>query len=277
MTTSASIASGGYNPGLFQNLRTDRWWVAPLLTVLGFTGFIVYVTWAAFQGEHYWHGSYLSPFYSPLIFINTVAQGSAPLSHAWFGTWPSWWPIWLPASPAFFILPFPAIFRFTCYYYRKAYYRSFAFTPPACAVGAISQKSYRGETCLMIFQNLHRYTMYIALCFVVILYYDAIISFFRDGKFGIGVGSVVLFFNATFLAFYTLGCHSFRHLVGGRLDCFSCDAASKVRHKLWQRVSLANSKHMMWAWISLFWVGFADFYVRMVSMGVWRDWNSWGN
>jgi hypothetical protein len=28
---------------------------------------------------------------------------------------------------------------------------------------------------------------------------------------------------------------------------------------------------MLWAWASLFWVGFTDFYIRMVSMGVFTD------
>jgi hypothetical protein len=33
-----------------------------------------------------------------------------------------------------------------------------------------------------------------------------------------------------------------------------------------------NAHHMRWAWLSLFWVAFADFYVRMCSMGIWTDW-----
>jgi len=40
---------------------------------------------------------------------------------------------------------------------------------------------------------------------------------------------------------------------------------------LWEGVSILNLKHMEWAWISLFAVGFADLYVRMCSMGVWND------
>jgi hypothetical protein len=28
---------------------------------------------------------------------------------------------------------------------------------------------------------------------------------------------------------------------------------------------------MLWAWMSLFWVGFSDLYVRLCSMGVWHD------
>lgn len=273
--SSISIVQGGHATGIAKTRRNDRWWVAPVLTFLGFAGFIVYSTWAALQGNYYWYGSYLSPFYSPLIFIDPAVAGAAPLEHAWLGAWPGWWPDFIPASPAFLILAFPGAFRFTCYYYRKAYYRSFALTPPACAVGSLPRKNYRGETFLLLFQNLHRYALYFALLFIVILYYDAFLAFFRDGKFGVGVGSLVLFFNATFLACYTLGCHSFRHLVGGRLDCFSCDAVSRVRHGLWSRVTRLNERHMLFAWVSLFWVGFSDFYVRMVSMGIWRDLSTW--
>lgn len=268
---------GGHELGLGRTVRTDQWWLAPLLTFLGLAGFILYSTWAALQGSHYWYGSYLSPFYSPLIFIDSTAAGSAPLEHAWFGTWPQWWPDFLPASPAFLILAFPGAFRFTCYYYRKAYYRSFALTPPGCAVGPLPRKNFRGETFFLLFQNLHRYALYFALLFILILYYDAFRAFFRDGKFGVGVGSLVLLLNATFLASYTLGCHSFRHLIGGGLDCFTCDGVAQARHKAWKRVSLLNRHHMLFAWISLFWVGFSDLYVRLVSMGVWMDWSTWGN
>ncbi|MDO8518899.1 MAG: succinate dehydrogenase [Deltaproteobacteria bacterium] len=270
-----SATLGGHASGLAKTYRNDKWWVGPLATFFGLSGFIVYSTWAALQGNHYFYGSYLSPFYSPLIFIDPSVPGAAPLTHAWFGAWPSWWPALLPASPAFLILAFPGAFRFTCYYYRKAYYRSFALTPPGCAVNALPRKDYRGETFLLLFQNLHRYALYFALIFILILYYDAFMAFFRDGRFGVGVGSIVLLANATFLACYTLGCHSWRHLVGGKLDCFSCDAPSRVRHGVWKRVSLLNSNHMLFAWISLFWVGFSDFYVRMVSMGVWKDWSTW--
>jgi len=255
--------------------RSDRWWLGPMLVLLGLSGFSVYATWAAFQGEHYFHESYLSPFYSPLLYIDTAAAGSAPIEHAWIGAWPEWWPSFLPNSPAFLILMFPGAFRFTCYYYRKAYYRAFVASPPACAVGGIRQGKYRGETFLLLFQNLHRYALYFALGFVVILYYDAFASFFRDGQFGVGVGSIVLLINATLLAGYTTGCHSFRHLIGGGLDCFSCNTVCDVRHKGWSLASILNRKHMLFAWLSLFWVGFSDVYVRLVSMGIITDYNTW--
>ena len=93
-----------------QTRRRDAWWVQPLVTFLGLSAFVVYSTWAAFQGNHYESGPYLSPFYSPLLF------GEGP--HSWFGPQPAWWPGALPFSAALLILWAPGGFRFTCYYYR---------------------------------------------------------------------------------------------------------------------------------------------------------------
>ena len=150
--------------------RMDNWWIEPLWTGLGFLAFIIYTTWAVFEADYYWwsagaegFGGYLSPFYSPLIFINPLAEGVAPMSHSWLGSWPTWWPNLIPASPALFILFGPLSFRLTCYYYRKFYYRAYFMAPPACAVKGIEQKEYKGETSLFLFQNLHRYTMYLSL------------------------------------------------------------------------------------------------------------------
>lgn len=267
------IQAGGHRIGLAANARNDQWWVEPITILLGLSAFVAYATWAALQAQHYFAGPYLSPFYSPVLFTETSALGSAPLGHAWFGSWPSWWPTFLPASPAILILIFPGLFRFTCYYYRKAYYRAFTWTPPACAVAGLPRKNYKGETGLLVFQNLHRYALYPAIAYIVILYYDGFSAFFHEGQFGIGVGTVVLLVNATLLASYTFGCHAFRHLVGGGKDCLSC---SRVRHTAWKRSSILNRNHQFWAWASLFWVGFTDFYVRMVSMGVFTDFNTWG-
>lgn len=241
--------------------------------LLGLTAFIIYATWAALQAGHYWTGPYLSPFYSPVLFTDLTAPGHAPLEHAWFGRWPDGWPAWIPPSPAILILFFPGIFRVTCYYYRKAYYRAYAGTPPACAVGSLPRREYRGETGLLLFQNLHRYALYPALLYIVILTYDAVTAYFHAGELGVGVGSIVLTVNVFLLGSYTFGCHSLRHLVGGGTDCLSC---SRARYGAWKKVSALNRRHMGWAWLSLFWVAFADLYVRMVSTGVWRDFNTWG-
>ena len=36
--------------GFGETTRTDAWWMQPLAVFLGFSAFIVYSTWAAFQG-----------------------------------------------------------------------------------------------------------------------------------------------------------------------------------------------------------------------------------
>ncbi len=263
-------------PSFAETLRGDTWWIEPLLVLMGLSAFIIYATWAAFQANHYFAISYLSPFYSPVIYTDTSVVGSAPVWHALLGTWPEWWPSFLPASPAFLILVFPGLFRFTCYYYRGAYYKAFAATPPACAVSGIPQKNYQGETFLLIFQNLHRYALYAAIVYLFILAADSIAAYFYQGQLGIGVGSVVLSMNPVLLGAYTLGCHSFRHLIGGRKDCFSCAGAGPLKNGVYQKVSWLNRNHKLFAWMSLFWVGISDAYVRLVSMGIITDLNTWG-
>jgi hypothetical protein len=50
--------------------RRDNWWLQPLLVFLGLSAFVIYATWAAFQGDYYTYGPYLSPFYSPVLFYS---------------------------------------------------------------------------------------------------------------------------------------------------------------------------------------------------------------
>src|SRR5215213_205487 len=175
-----------------ETMRKDWWWLQPVTVFLLLSAFICYATWAAFQGEHYSYGPYLSPFFSPELF------GTSP--HAWFGPPPSWWPGWLPFSPALFILWAPAGFRLTCYYYRGAYYKAFWADPPACSVGE-PRKGYIGESNWPLrIQNIHRYFLYVAILFIGLLTWDAIKSFWfpegeGGGRFGIGVGSLVLTVN----------------------------------------------------------------------------------
>lgn len=263
--------------------RKDAWWLQSLLTFLGLGAFIVYSTWAAFQGNHYWygptgtgleHGShYLSPMYSPALFDMPGAANKT--GHAWLGEAPAWLAALPLFSPALLILWAPGGFRFTCYYYRGAYYKAFWADPISCAVGepGFRGKKYRGEKKLpLILQNVHRYFLYLALFFLVVLSYDAVMSYFFtvDGttRFGIGVGSLVLTVNPILLGGYTLGCHSLRHLIGGRKDSLASLGGQK---KAYDCVSCLNRGHMQWAWFSLFWVGFTDLYVRLCSMGIIHD------
>ena len=240
--------------------RQDFWWTQPLAVFVGLSVFGAYLTWAAFQGDHYEFGPYLSPLYSPLLF------GDAP--HAWFGPKPGWWPGAVPFSAALLILWAPGGFRFTCYYYRGAYYKAFWQDPPGCTVGE-PRKSYWGERSFpLIMQNIHRYFLYLGLLFIVVLTYDAIVSYrFADGV-GIGVGSLVLTLNTILLGSYTFSCHSLRHIIGGRKDEVAKNA---LQLSCYNCVSSMNRKHQLFAWLSLFWVAFTDLYVRLCSMGIWTD------
>ena len=247
--------------------RKDAWWIQPLFVFIALSSFVIYATWAAFQGRNYYYGNYISPLYSPELF------GDSP--HSWFGPKPGWWPTILPWSPALLVLWAPGLFRLTCYYYRGAYYKAFWADPPSCTV-AESRKKYLGEHAFpLIMQNIHRYFLYIALFFLIILAYDVWKAlWFIDpisGKksFGIGIGTLVLAANVVFLGGYTFGCHSLRHLVGGFMDRVS---QSPVRRRLYYCANCFNRRHMIWAWMSLFWVAFSDIYVRMCAMGVWTDW-----
>jgi hypothetical protein len=231
--------------------RRDAWWVELVPPAVLLTLFGVYATLRAFEGAYYEFGPYLSPFYSPLI----------DPEHRWW-----------PFSPALLILAAPLGFRTTCYYYRKAYYRAFFLDPPACAVGEPAEHRYRGETSFpFILQNLHRYFLYLALVFIAFLWYDAIHAFWFDGTFGIGVGSLVLLANIVLLTLYTFSCHSLRHLVGGKLDCFSCVTFGKPKLKAWRTASALNERHMLFAWLSMISVGLADLYVRLVASGAITD------
>ncbi|AZG43804.1 hypothetical protein [Gordonia insulae] len=260
-------ATGVFSPGrariLARTLRVDRWWLSPLLTVLGLSAFIIYATVRSFVRSAYWVADYhyLTPFYSPCLSESCV-PGS---SH--FGTPFPELPMWIPLG--FVVLPFLLGFRVTCYYYRKAYYRSFWFSPPACAV-AEPHRRYTGETRLpLIIQNAHRYFFYAAVIVSLINTYDAITAFHgKDGGFGFGLGNVILLVNVILLWTYTVSCHSCRHVTGGRLKHFS---AHPVRYWIWTQVSKLNTRHMQFAWITLGTLVLTDFYIMLVASNTISD------
>jgi hypothetical protein len=253
--------------GFGQTSRRDSWWTTPLVVFTVFSAFVVYGTWAAFQNAHYEFGPYLSPFYSPVLWGDS--------SHAWLGPQPPWWPGFLPFSPALLILPFPGLFRFTCYYYRGAYYKAFWADPPNCAVGE-PRTGYLGENSFpLILQNIHRYFFYIAVIFIFILSYDVWLALWFTNpvtlrkEFGIGVGTILLLINVILLASYTFGCHSGRHVFGGHVNELS---KSPMKNACYNCATSLNQRHMPFAWMSLFSVAFADIYVRLCSMGIFADW-----
>jgi hypothetical protein len=250
MSTPVTIGKAGW----FSTVRRDTWWLEPFLVVVGLGAFVVYTTLSAVVWDSYFeYGPYLSPFYEPLLRFD-------------------WWKF----SPAILILWIPLAFRTTCYYYRGAYYKAFFLNPPACAVTGQGGKGYTGEQRFpFILQNFHRFTVPLALFLNVMLWVGAIRSFWYEGQIGIGVGSIVLTVNAFLLMMYTFSCHSVRHLIGGKLNCFTCSAASRVRHKAWKQVSCWNESHRKWAWTSLIFVALTDIYIRLVAHGVIHDFNTW--
>ena len=236
--------------------RRDAWWVEPLIVVVVLVSFSIYATWAAFQNANYYVAPYLSPFYSPCLAAN-CAHVTLPLIG-------SWWSL----SPALLILWIPLGFRATCYYYRKAYYRSFFWSPPACAVPDAA-RSYAGETRFpFVFQNLHRYFFWLSLIVLIFLWWDALLAFRFPTGFGIGLGTIILVANAALLSLYSFSCHSCRYLCGGYLDSFK-DAP--IRYRLWRTANRLNARHGLYAWISLFGVALTDLYIRLVATGVVQD------
>ncbi|MFI8994609.1 hypothetical protein [Streptomyces sp. NPDC053542] len=264
--TSKTGASGVHGPARAaipaRHLRTERWWLYPASTAAGLLAFVVYSTWRAFANADYYHAPYVSPFYSPCLAENCETMRAGP-NWEIFG---SWWGL----SPALLILIFPLGFRLTCYYYRKAYYRGFWASPPACAV-AEPHKSYSGETRFpLILQNVHRYFFYAALLVAGVLTYDTVLAF-RDESYAwghMGLGSLVFLVNIVLIWAYTLSCHSCRHIVGGRLKHFS---KHPVRYRLWGWVGKLNARHAVLAWASLISVAAADFYVYLLSVGAIVD------
>lgn len=215
-------------------------WLYPTFVVVALSLFGLYAIWVVFFNTQGRFGPYLSPFYSPNIHVWRIP--------------PAIWVAWAPLA-----------FRLTCYYYRKAYFRSFFWHPRSCAVAEPRRGTYRGETGFWVFNNFHRYAFYVTVIQVGFLWYDAITAFIPGTGPHAGLGSLILLVNVICLSGYTFGCHAFRHLAGGGMDCLSCHRA---RHRLWKGVTVLNVRHDLWAWTSLFTVWIADLYVRLLILGV---------
>jgi hypothetical protein len=212
-------------------------WLYPTFVVVILGAFIVYATYVVFTQPAGYYEPYLSPFDSP-----------------WIKT---------AIPPGIFVAWAPLAFRLTCYYYRKAYFRSFLWHPRSCAVPEPGRGRYRGETVFpWVLNNFHRFAFYATVVQVVFLWYDAVVAFDFHGRFGIGAGTVLMLVNVVLLSGYTFGCHAFRHLAGGELNCFSCSRSARARFQLWKGVTVLNIRHDRWAWASLFSVWLTDVFIR---------------
>lgn len=224
------------------------WWAEPVATTATLTAFGLYSVWEVLWHSSGRYGNYLSPFFSP------------DLASLGVHVVPALWVIWVPL-----------LFRSTCYYYRREYYRGMLRDPPACARPERSRR-YAGESRFPLYlNNLHRFFFYLAGLVLVVLWKDALQGFWFQGRLGIGLGSVLLLGNAMLLSLYTFSCHAFRHLVGGGRDCVSCGRRPSLRYGLWHRVSAWNTRHGGWAWISMFSVWGTDLYIRLLIGGVLHD------
>src|ERR1700738_580953 len=132
---SAAGAPAVRNP---QSSRPN--WLYPTVVVVVFSAFIVYGVVVGLFETSGRYGPYLSPFFSPEIYVRIGGFLIPP------GIW---------------IAPFPLAFRLTCYYYRTAYFRSFLWTPPACAVRD-ARARYTGEARFpLLLQKAPRYFFYL--------------------------------------------------------------------------------------------------------------------
>jgi hypothetical protein len=246
-----------------KTLRTDPWWRSPALTAVLLTIWVTYATVHVFIGKYYWvpRYHYLTPFYSPCV-SGECTPGSASLG-TWIGSLP-------PIIPyAFVSLPFVLGFRFSCYYYRRAYYRAFWRAPAACAVQEPHAK-YTGESRFpLLGQNLHRYFWAATVLISLLNTYDVAQAFRGpNGNFGLGLGTLIMLANVILLWGYTLGCHSCRHITAGRLNNFS---KHPVRYWIWTKVSWLNARHMQLAWTTLGTLMLTDLYIWLLAAGVFND------
>ncbi|HYM49669.1 MAG TPA: hypothetical protein VET65_03755 [Candidatus Limnocylindrales bacterium] len=226
------------------------WWIEPALTVLAYSAFVVYATWAVFNGKTAYAAPYLSPFDSPSFGVLRLPTGYL-----------------LPLLAAI-----PLALRATCYYYRKSYYRAFFWDPPACAIAEVRKRRYRGETRFpFVLSNLHRYALILTVLVTIVLWADVVRAFDFKGHFGIGLGTVIMLVNVVLLTLYTGTCHSLRYLAGGSVDCYSCARAGRLRHRISSLLNRLNPQHGAWAWYSMFSVGLTDVYIRLLQSGVLQD------
>ena len=204
---------------LGSTLRRDAWWteLLPVIIVLG--GFGLYATLRAFEGAFYSLGT-LS-----FAFLFSADRSAASLVAAFSRAAGARRPA--RVSRHLLLLPqslLPRIFS-----------RSAGLRRGRASQAQISRRDQH----FLSSSRMSTATFYTwPLFFWAFCGTTPIKGFFFDGQFGIGVGSLILLFNVILLSFYTLSCHSLRHLAGGKMDCFSCATFGSQRAAAWKGFSL---------------------------------------
>ncbi len=256
--------------GLGRTNRVDNWWSQPLAMGLALTLALLYTFWRLFlydTGISYeLDGStVMSPIFSPNV-LEWKLFGLSEWNH------PNW------VNAAILVLWIPFGFRGTCYYMRRVYYRTFFASPTACWVDEpeINKKlGYKGEKRVFILNNLHRYFLYAAIIIIAIKWWDVTHTLtFEGGRYGFSVGTLVMAFEAFLLTMYVTSCHALRHLAGGMLDRWTT-GISRIRGKLFGRLSLTNRSHGFWFWTSLSFVFIGDLWVFAVNEGYFTGLADW--
>ena len=251
----ATKPEGSVQRGFGDTFRVDRWIIKPALIAGGLILFILYATWSSIFGIPYFGFEYAAQgYHSPFFGIDLGGALSLP---AWF-------------SAAILVLWIQVFFRATCYYFRGAYYKAFFLDPPSCAVGepSVHRRFAMENKFPFILMNAHRFALYLAFIPLVVLWWDLVISMVHDGQFRLGLGVFLIAADAILVTLYVGSCHSFRHLVGGSMDCFSCTAYTETRHGIWKWVSRINVHHGKYAWLSLFSIILVDLYVRALALDI---------
>ena len=121
-----------------RTLRQDRWWV-PQARHRRRPARVAHLRDGAGLHAEVVLGRRLPLPHAVLLAVRL--QGLRPEASEFGQFLPDVW--WLPYAAL--TLPFLLLFRLTCYYYRKAYYRSFWLSPPACAVAEPHREVHRRD------------------------------------------------------------------------------------------------------------------------------------
>lgn len=175
-------------------------------------------------------------------------------------------------SPTLAVIPLIAVFRLSCYAYRKDYYRHVFKHPLGCQSSDRldeEKRTYKGETGFFSLNNFHRYFLYIAIAILPFFYYDIYISMvYYSGYVTLRLGTVILIINALLLTTWTFSCHAFRHITGGYIDCYACKTGGRGIKKFYNGQSYLNLHHEQLAFVSLLFVVAVDLYIRGLMYGL---------